>query len=354
MIKATINFKVVHWNIRKLKKQLLPGVKFCAVLKANAYSFGDVVVAREIESEVDSFAVAHIGEAVAIREGGIKKPILLFGPCTDYETAVKHDVIVSIHSMMEIKVLSKVLQRLRAKCKIHIKVNTGMNRFGISSVWQLKNILGVAAKYNENIIVDGLYTHMAFETDHKKEIDAQLKRFLPFRSVMRTHYPRCTIHAACSGSAEYYPAQLDMVRIGKIMYGGFNGYRTAIKITSKISAVQNTAAGSRVGYGGTFLTTRPTAVGVVSCGYADLTHYNFGNTMCVYVDNTPCKVIGRICMDSFMIDVTGIKSPLAKNVTIIADQKGIGIMEVCRATNVIACNLFCSFNFKRAEVVYKY
>ena len=353
MIKVTINFKTIHWNLRKLKKQLLPNTRVCAVLKANAYSFGDVVVAREIEACVDSFGIANIKEVVRLREGGIKKPVLLFGPCADLETAVRHDTIISIHTVSEIKALAKVLERLRAKCKIHIKVNTGMNRYGVSNVWQLKSILALAKKC-DGITVDGLYTHMAFETDKIKEIENQLKKFTPFRTVMRNCYPKAIIHAACSGSAGYVPAQFDMVRIGKILHGGFDGYRTAIKITSKICAVQNVPTGARIGYGGVHVAAQPMVVGVVSCGYADLAHYNFENAMFVHVDNKPCKVIGRVCMDCFLIDVTDVKSPMTKTVTIIADQKGIGIMDVCRATNIIACDLLCSFNFARAEVQYKY
>lgn len=353
MTKTVINFKTIHWNIRKLKKQLLPNVQFCAVVKANAYSLGDVTVARGIESEVDSFAVAHIKEAVRLREGGIKAPILLMGPCSDFRTAISKNIIVSIHSTSEIKNLCKALQGYpTAKVKIHIKVNTGMNRYGISSVWQLKAILQLAEKAH-GILVDGLYTHMAFEIDKKTEIDAQLKKFVSFRTLMRKHYPRAIVHAACSGSAEYYPAQFDMVRIGKIMYGGFDGYRTAIKVTSKIVAVQNLAAGANVGYGGACAVTSPTVCGVVPCGYADLVHFNFGGAHSVRVDGTPCQILGRVCMDSCIIDVTHIKSPMGKTVTIIADQKGLGIMDISRRTNTIACDLLCGFNFERTDLSYQ-
>jgi len=353
MIKAIIDFKTVHWNIRKLKKQLLPHVKFCAVVKANAYSFGDVVVAQKVESEVDSFAVANIKEAIRLREGDIKKPILLFGPCPDFDAAVRHNIIVSIHSAAEIKALCKALQGMQnTKCKIHIKVNTGMNRYGLSNVWQLRSVLALAEKCN-NIIVDGLYTHMASETDKTNEIDVQLKKFNPFRSVMRTHYPRAKIHAACSGSAEYLPAQFDMVRIGKIMYGGFNGYRTAIKVTSRINAVQNLPIGAKISYNGLAVATRPMVCGAVPCGYADLAHFNFGNAHHVLVDGIACKVLGRVCMDTFMIDVTDVKLPLGKTVTIIADQKGLGIMDISRTTNTIACDLLCGLDFNRTEVSYR-
>ena len=354
MIKATINLKVMNRNIRKLRETLLPKVLVCAVVKADAYSFGDAAIAREIEPEVDCFAVAHILEAIRLRRANIKKPILLLGVCGDYETAVHLGVIVSINSIAEMKSLCKVMRKLDggAKCKIHIKVNTGMNRYGISNVWQLRGILAVAAE-NPEVVVDGLYTHLAFEADNTNEIDAQLRKFAPFRSVMRTHFPRAIIHAASSGSASYLSAQFDMVRVGKLIYGGLDGYRTAVKVTSRISAVQTLAAGAHVGYGGTVTAAAPTICGIVPCGYADLANINFANRHSVLVDGIPCKVLGRVCMDSFMIDVTDIKSPLGKTVTIIADQRGLGIMDICHTCDIIACDLLCGLNFSRAEVVYR-
>jgi alanine racemase len=353
MIKAIINLKTVHKNLRKLKKILLPHVKICAVVKANAYSLGDVTVSQEIEPDVDSFAVAAIGEAVRMRNGGIKKPILMLGVCNDYKTAIERDITVSIQSMREYKTLCKALLGHKpTKCKIHIKVNTGMNRYGLASVWQLRSILALAEK-NPSIMVEGLYTHLAFETDRTDEIDRQLKKFAPFKQVCRARFPRIIIHAASSGSAGYLPAQFDMVRVGKLMYGGLDGYSTAIKVTSKICAVQNLAPGARVGYGGTGLITSPTVCGIVPCGYADLTHINYGNKCSVLVDGVRCKILGRVCMDSFAVDVTNIHSPLGKTVIIIGTQKGIGIMDISRATDTIACSLLCSLDFTRTEVVYK-
>jgi alanine racemase len=144
-----------------------------------------------------------------------------------------------------------------------------------------------------------------------------------------------------------------MVRIGKTFYGGYHGYRTALKVVSKVTALQHVAAGSKIGYGGTETAARPTVVGVVPCGYADLVHINYSNTLCVLVDDTPCKILGRICMDSFMIDVTNVQAPLGKRVTIIDDRKGLTIMEIAEKTGCIACNMFCSLNFQRSELIYK-
>lgn len=354
MIKATINFKLIHSNIKKLRETLLPNVKICAVVKANAYSLGDVVISREIESKVDCFAVACIKEAIRLRLGKIKKPILLFGVCEDFEAALLHNLTISINSVSEMSDLAMYLEKAKAtrKCKVHIKVNTGMNRYGIANVWQLKEIIKVASSCPQ-IQIDGLYTQFAHAIDDMVAIEEQLKRFTPFRSIIKSHFPHAIIHAACSNNSSYVPAQFDMVRVGKLMYGGYDGYKTAVKVTSHITAIQQLQKGAKVGYNGTDGVTRATTCAVVPCGYADLVHYRYSNTHQVLVDGQLCRVLGRVCMDTIIIDVTGIRNPLGKRVTIIDEQSGLTLMEIARNTKTIVCNMLCSFKFDRCEITYK-
>ena len=352
MIKATVNFKAIQSNIKKLRKTLSPGVRICAVVKANAYSLGDVIVANEVQANVDFFAVATIAEAVRLRSGNITKPIILFGVCEDVKTATANNIIISVNSVSEIKALSKYLENSNKKCKIHIKVNTGMNRYGITSIWQLRSIISVV-RANPSIKIDGLYTQFAFAIDDINEIEKQIKRFAPFRSIVRSHSRTAIIHAACSNNSGYVAAQFDMVRIGKLMYGGYDGYRTAIKVTSKITAVQRLRSGAKVGYNATEGVIRPTTVAIVPCGYADLVHYRYSNTHKVLVGSQYCKILGRVCMDTIIIDVTGVKNPIGKTVTIIGERKGLTIMEIARNTHTIACSILCSLNFQRSEVIYR-
>jgi len=354
MIKAVISFKTIHSNIRKLRKNLGDNVKICAVVKANAYSLGIIRISCEIEPQVDCFAVAAINEAVSLRSSGITKPILLFGVCEDFSAALENGIIISINSVEEIKALSKYIKDTHYKnfCKVHIKVNCGMNRYGIANVWQLRKILGIAASTSQ-IQVDGLYTQLAFAMDKVPEIEKELKKFAPFRSIVRAYYPKVIIHAACSNNLKHLPAQFDMVRVGKILYGGYEGYRTAIKITSRITAIQHLKKGATVGYDGTEAAAAPATCAVVPCGYADLIHYNYSNTHNVLVGNKFCKILGRACMDTIMIDVTGIRKPLGRTVTIMNGKKGLGLMDIANSTNTIACNLLCSFHFDRCKLIYK-
>lgn len=353
MITATICLKTIKGNIKRLKRQLLPNVKICAVVKADAYSLGDVRISRFLQPHVYSFAVSSICEAIRLRKGGITKPILMFGVCEDFESAVKHNLTISINHPREFKNLSKALAKMPdATVGVHIKINTGMNRYGLSSIWQLRNILADASA-NPQINIEGLYTHFAFETDNIREIDAQLKRFTPFRAMFARKCPHGIVHAACSGSAHYLPAQFDMVRIGKSFYGGFDGYKTAIEISSKIIGVQNAAPRQKIGYGGTATATQATVVGIVPCGYADCAHINLSSSATVLVGDTPCRILGRICMDCFLVDVSQVSKPLGKKVIIIGAYKGQSIMEIARATNTVACNLITSLNFQRCKVIYK-
>ena len=333
-------------NIKTLRGRLNKGVLVCAVVKANAYSFGDTLIAKAIEREVDWFAVATLAEARRVR-AVTAKPILLFATCEDFKEAKELDLVVSINSVDEMKRLSRV----GGTC--HIKVNTGMNRHGVQTLWQLRRVIEVA-RDNPNIKVDGLYTHMAFEENHIDEVDKQLKRFQPYIQLFKRSFRgKGLIHAACSGAMHYSPAQFDMVRVGKAIYGGYAGYKTAMTLTSKVVGVQNIRRGEYVGYAGTFVASQPMKVGIVPCGYADFVHFNFSNRTCVEVDGVRCKILGRVCMDSFMVDVTAVPRALGKPVTITAPKKGLGIMDHVMAARMVTCEYLCTLDFSRARVTYE-
>ena len=351
MINAKISLKVMHENLKKLKKGLPGNVAICAVVKANAYSLGDVTVSKSLEKHVHSFAVATLAEAKRLRTSGITKPILLFGVCENMQKAMEQNLVVTINSVAEMNHLIESSKNLKYSPTFHIKVNSGMNRYGVTSLWCLKEIIRLAKK--SNIKIDGIYTHFSHEEDNIAEVDRQLRKFRPFVKVLKKYHPGATVHAACSGTAHYPPAFFDMIRAGKLLYGGYHGYKTAVTVTCKIVATHNIKPGDIVGYRGTFRATQPMKVGVLPCGYADLAHFNFGNKTNVLVGGVPCPIIGRVCMDSLMIDVTQIKNPLGKTATLIGEAPGLTIMELAKSSDTIACDLFCGMNFSRAKVTYE-
>jgi len=348
MLKAQINTKTILKNIKIVRGHLGEGVRLCAVVKANAYGLGDVLIAKIVSAAVDWFAVARMSEALRLREAGISHPILLFGICDDVKKAVQNNIIVSVNSLSEMQHICTALEGQECKLRIHIKVNTGMNRYGITSPWQLRSILALAARTN-TVIVDGLYTHMSHETDNTACIERQLQKFVPFRAMLKRSHPRAIIHAACSGSFHYKPSQFDMVRIGKSMYGGFDGYKTAITLTSKVTAVQHVPRGSGVNYNARWVAECPTTIGVVPCGYADIGSLCF-HASHVMVGKHLCPIIGVVCMDTFAVDVTGMPCPLGKVVRILGPDAGISIMDFVKKSGRSACPLLCSLNFNRTVI----
>ena len=299
-------------------------------------------VAKAIENHVDMFAVAKMHEAERLRHADIKKPILLLGICGDFERASSLEIIATVHDVSQ-------MRELVCKCKkdthIHIEVDTGMNRFGIRHPWQLKTVLDLAKK-NTNIKIDGLYTHFSHEDDtaeSRARIDKQLFRFAPFRAIMRRYNPKAIIHAASSGSLGYPPAQFDMVRPGKALYGGWDGYKTAVRLHAKIVSVRTVLPGENVGYGGLFTATKRMQVGVVSCGYA-VAGFLAYHTPDLLVGKKRCEILGRVCMDTMFLDVTGIHDPVGKTVTILDDVRGARLSDVAKQTGKSAAIHICSLN----------
>jgi alanine racemase len=338
---VSINSKVILENIAAQKAKLNRGVQFCAVLKANAYGMGLLKIAEIIKDYVDLFAVARVADGVKLRTYGIKKPIIILGVCDDLAGAIANDLTVSVTSVAEMRAVC--IRSANKVVKIHIKVNTGMNRFGITSIWHLRQILEMAGR-NKNVSVDGLYTHLAYECTSSRgyaQTDRQIERFAPFRALFLRSYPRGIISAAYSGNANYKPAQFNMVRIGKSIYGGFEGFKTAVTVTGKIVATHRVRAGETVGYGGNYVCKADTTVGIVNVGYATAGFLLFNPFKFFYVGRVRCKVLGAACMDNVAIDVAEVRDPIGKTVTILGNKKGVRITDFVTATGQSGAKLLC-------------
>ena len=331
MLSIQVNFRTIVKNIATVKKQLKPGTKFCAVVKSNAYGFGIVRISQLIEPYVDCFAVANIAEGITLRHAGIKKDILVFGVSNDIAAAIEHNLIITLNSVDEAMHLAK--NNLRPR--LHIAVNTGMNRFGLNTVHELRAVLQLLPHAQ----IEGCYTHLAHEGDDLPKVNQALKHFQKFVYIFKHYYPNALIHAGCSGVINYAPAHFDMLRIGKAMYGGVDGTQTAFVLKSQIVAIKKIKAGATVGYRGEFIAKQAMVVGVVAGGYAHGIQMRFTGAEFVTVGKQPCPMIGRVCMDCFFLDISQIKNPLGKDVTIISPTPGQTLMDVSKKTNLIACNI---------------
>ncbi len=335
MLFVQVNLRTIAKNVATIKKHLSAGTKICAVVKTNAYGLGLTRIAKALNPLVDCFAVGKVQEGVTLRQAKIDKDILVLGICDDIRTAIKYNLIVTIENVSQ----AQMLRKNQWHPRIHLAVNTGMNRFGFNSVHELRETLLLCACEH----IEGIYTHLAYESDQPEQVKAALLRFQKFVHVCQKYFPHVLVHAGCSGVLSYPTAHLDMVRIGKAFYGGSPETQNAVTITTKIVAVKKIKAGTTVGYGGTFNSKHATVIGIVRGGYADGIPTQFANTVKVLVGKHHCPVVGRVCMDYFFIDVGKVSNPLGQTVTIIGTQRGQGLLDMARASGMVTCDLLLGF-----------
>lgn len=331
MLSIQVNLRTIIKNVMTIKKQLKIGTKFCAVVKANAYGLGIERISKLLAPIVDCFAVATVEEGITLRKIGIQQDILIFGVCENIFAAIQHNLIITIESITQ----ARALRKNNLHPRIHIAVNTDMNRFGLNSVHELRETLQLLCQER----VEGIYTHLAYEKDHLENIKLALERFQKLTYVCQQYFPHVIVHAGCSGVISYPPAHLNMIRIGKALYGGVTETQTALKVTSRIIAVKKVKSGNTVGYNGTFTAPQAIIVGVVRGGYANGIPPQLSGKVKVLVGKQLCPIIGRVCMDCFFIDVSKVTNPLHKQVTIIAPQSGQTLLEIAQQAQMITCNL---------------
>ncbi len=331
MISIQVNLRTILKNVTTIKKFLCKGTKFCAVVKDNAYGFGLIRISQLLAPYVDCFAVGSIAEGITLRKAGIKQDILILGICTDILNTIKYNLIITIENTEQ----AITLKRHKLHPRIHLAVNTGMNRFGFSSIHDFRETICLLAHEQ----VEGIYTHLAYESDHQAAIKTALERFNKFVQICRKHFPNIIVHAGCSGVVNYPAAHFDMVRIGKALYGGVCETQTAFNITSKIVSIKKINAGTTVGYNGTYTTEKATVIGIVRGGYVNGIPTQFANKVKVLVGKQLCPIIGRICMDYFFIDVSQVTNPLTQTVTIVSTHPGQTLMDLSSQSQMITCDL---------------
>ena len=317
---AVINLDNIKHNIRVLKEHIGNDTPIMAVIKANGYGHGSIEVASALEAidYIYGFAVATIEEAVAIRALGIKKPILILGFVfeDDYEKIVRYDIRPCVVSLDMARKLSACASLQNKTVKIHIKIDTGMHRIGFecneASIEEIKEIADLP-----NIRLEGMFTH--FSKAYEENKDFTKVQFDAFNSMkdrliennIRFDVYHCANSAAILDLKEY---KLDLVRSGITTYGLWPSefvdksldLRPAMSLYSHVSFVKNLKKGQPISYGGTYITHRDSVIATVPVGYADGYARSLSNKGYVIIHGKKAPIVGRICMDQFMIDVSDI------------------------------------------------
>lgn len=336
-LRADIDLDAVAYNFESMHRNLKPGTKMAAVIKADGYGHGAVQIARLITGYpyVWGFAVATAEEAMQLRRGGILKPIMLLGYAFEesYEDLIDYDIRACVFELESARKLSDAAGRLGKTIKVHVAVDTGMSRIGfadnIDSVEIIKEISRLP-----HLKIEGLFTHLA-RADEKDKAPAviQAERYTAFATELAKRDIEIPIHHICNsaGIIRMREVNFDMVRAGITIYGllpseevetDIVSLKPAMRLVSHISFIKALGAGVEISYGGTYKTVKPTRVATIPAGYADGYPRSLSGRGSVLIHGKRAPILGRICMDQFMVDVTDIPEARVLDETVLLGRQG--------------------------------
>ena len=372
---AEINLNRLEHNFKVIKNRISDKTKICCVIKADAYGHGAVELSQLYERiGADFFAVSNLEEALELRISGCTLPILILGytPAVYARELSDNDISQAVLSVDYARELSKRAAEMDVEVKIHLKIDTGMSRIGIlcqdtehdDAVVQAMEILSL-----DNLIPEGIFTHFAVSDEKEEGREYTVHQIECFKYLIgklkENGIDTDSMICHCSNSAaimDYPEAHIDMVRAGIILYGlspssklkGQLNLKPAMEIKSVISHIKTIEPGTTISYGRTFTADRKMKIATVPIGYADGYIRNMAGEAYMIVKGKKAKVVGRICMDQCMLDVTGIEGiKVGDTVTVVgkAGSAEISTDEVASWTGTINYEVVCLVG-KRVPRVY--
>lgn len=335
---AAIDLDAISHNINTIQQKIPAGTKIISVVKTDGYGHGAVPIAKELENKdfMYGFATATAEEAFILRKAGIKKPILVLGyvfPYT-YEQMIREEIRFTVFREDMLEQIAAEAVKQNKTALVHVKVDTGMGRIGVFPDNTGMDFVSKVLE-NEKIELEGIFTHFA-KADYEEKRDAyvQLSLFKSFCSELETRYSiRIPIkHCANSAAALEMPeSHMDMVRVGIAMYGLWPSeeikkevwdLKPAFSLHSHIVYLKTLEAGKEISYGGTFITSKPTKVATIPVGYGDGYPRTLSNNGYVLIHGKKAPILGKVCMDQFMVDVTEIENVKEGDEVILIGSSG--------------------------------
>ena len=340
---ARIDLDAVAYNMEQMKNRIGGNARLIAVVKADGYGHGAVPVAEMFEScpYVWGYAVACLEEAVELREHGIKKPILVLG-CVfpdQYREMIHYDVRPAVYMEEMARLISEEAVRQGKQAFIHIKIDTGMGRIGFPVNEESADAVERISRL-PNIDVEGMFTHFARADERDKTYTKmQHERFMWMKGKtedrgVRIRYFDCDNSA---GIIDFPDMKHDLARAGISMYGmypsdevdaGAVDLKPALTLESHVSFVKDVEPGTAISYGGTFVADRPMRVATVPVGYGDGYPRSLSNKGYVLIRGRKARILGRVCMDQFMVDVTEIPDAKFMDRVVLVGKDGGGEITV--------------------------
>lgn len=327
---AKIDLDAVEYNYNNTRAKLPQGCKLLGVIKADAYGHGAVELAKFLQGKCDFFGVACIEEAVELKKADIKTPVLILGYVAPafYDLVVKYDIRIPVFSYDTAKALSDEAVKQGKTVPFHFCIDTGMSRIGFQVNEESADICKKICAL-PNIEAEGLFSHFATadETDLTKAL-AQREKYKAFVEMLESRGIQIPIkHLNNSAGIMNFDEYFDMCRMGIILYGLYPSeevdkslldIKPVMSWLTHISHIKTLEAGREVSYGGTFKTTEPRVIATIPVGYADGYPRCLSNKGKVIINGQYAPIVGRVCMDQFMVDVTDVDgAELDSTVTLV-------------------------------------
>ena len=362
---VTINLDAIEANFDAISKKA--GSAVMAVIKADGYGHGAVEIARLLQGKCAFFGLASISEALQLRRAGITAPLLVLGhtPVSAFPEAIEEGIRVTIFHYETALALSQEAVRQNKTAYFHFAVDTGMSRLGFQVTEEHADICAAIAGL-PGLQAEGLFSHFATaDSGDLTRTRAQAALFDRFDTMLKDRGVNIPIrHMDNSAGILHFGCEYEMVRAGIILYGMYPSeematsaisLQPALQWISKIVHLQLLPAGREIGYGGTFVTQRPTLVATIPVGYADGYRRNLSNRFHVLIRGKKAPILGRVCMDQMMVDVTDIPDvQLSDEVTLIGidGEETITMEEISAAADSFNYEFVCGINHRRIPRVY--
>ena len=362
---AQIDLSAICHNVGCVRKKIPQDVKLLVVIKADAYGHGAVEVAKALQNLCDFFGVASVAEGVELCKAGIRTPILVLGYTDkfDFPHAVEYGIRPTIFTMEQAEMLSREAFRQGKTALFHFAVDTGMSRIGFQvsdeSAETVRRITRLPS-----ICAEGIFSHYyASDDPDSPSVPAQQEKFDAFMHMLEMRNVHIPIrHMSNSAGILNLDRSYNMVRSGIITYGVLPSpgmaqtldLHPALQWKSQVFHVKTLEAGRHVGYGGTYVTEKPTVVATIPVGYADGYPWCLSNRGRVILHGQYAPIIGRVCMDLLMVGVTEIPNVAEGDIVTLIGRDGdaeLSVDAVAEASGTISYELLCSFT-RRVPRVY--
>ena len=355
--RVKIDLDAIEQNFDAVRQKV--GVPVMAVVKADAYGHGAIQVARVLQDQCAFFGVSSMLEALELRKAGLKNPILILGqtPVSAFSTAILEGIRPTIFHHESAVALSRAAQEVNKEAPFHFAIDTGMSRIGFQATDEAADLCARIARL-PGLKAEGIFSHYA-TADHADlaRSERQAALFDEFCGKLEARGVQIPIrHMDNSAGLMNFDRHYDMVRSGIVTYGMYPStevapqllqLRPALEWLSRITHIKMLPAGREVSYGGTFVTTRPTRIATVPVGYADGYRRSLSGKFYVLIHGKKAPILGRICMDQMMVDVTDIPEAQLNDRVVLVGKSGdleITMEEIAAAADSFNYEMVCGIS----------